>query len=80
MSKSPHIITPYNEDQVYVLNNSKGIPTFVMEVPKCRFQDLPVCLATNKKSEIPKVKEMCRRFASLWASVASGQNPMLKSG
>ncbi len=73
--EEPRIITPFDESRVYVLNNSNRIPTYVMEVPGCRINDLPICLATCKKSEVPKVKAMCIEFARIWEMVGNGGLP-----
>ena len=57
------IQTPFDEDRVYVLNNTSGIPTFVMEVPGTRVDGLPVCIATTNKKDMMRVKKACFRFA-----------------
>ena len=69
--ETPRILTPYNEERVYKLERpSTGKPVFVEEVPACRFENVAICLATNDKAEIPKLRYLCQRFNQFWEQIA----------
>jgi len=73
------IQTPFDENRVYVLNNSTGIPTYVMEVPGTRVDGLPVCIATTDKKEMKRVKIACFKFAK-WLEMANDSCSTIATG
>lgn len=63
------ILTPQDENRVFVFTvNNK--PQYVVEVPGCRFNGLPIMLATDNKFEAPKVLYMRNEFIKLWNDIA----------
>lgn len=69
VAQESRIITPYDEDRIFVFNKDK-IPVHVMEVPACRFKDLPLCLATANPAELEKLKFACNEFHKWYEYVA----------
>lgn len=70
IEQTGRIVTPFNEDRIYTFNITNK-PVHVMEVPASRFQDLPICLATGKDSELAKLQHAVREFQRFYEHVAT---------
>ena len=49
------VLTPEEENLTYVFAAGRKEPVYVAEIPHVRFRELPLCLATHKRSEVAKV-------------------------
>ncbi len=63
------ILTPYEEMRVFTFSTEKS-PIHVVEVPGCKFHDLPVCLATAREEELAKVKWAVNQFQHFFQEAA----------
>jgi hypothetical protein len=69
------IITPNEKAKIYKFNKADGSPVFVAECPGCRFNHVPICLATGSQLEIPKIVHLAEKeFPKLWRKMADKMN------
>lgn len=64
------IITPAQTKLTYSATDQQGKPVFIVEVPECRFNGLPISLFTRSKLEVPKVHFMVKEFNKWYHAVA----------
>ena len=69
MSPGNVILTPDDEMRVFTFSTSK-LPVHVVEVPGCKFHDFPVCLATAREADLPKLKWAINQFAAFYQEAA----------
>ncbi len=69
-AEAKKIITPVEAKLTYSATNQQGKPVYIVEVPDCRFNGLPISLFTRNKTEVPKVHFMVKEFCRWYHEVA----------
>ena len=67
----PRILTPQDNALTFKMTTKANRPVFVIEVPGCRFNGLPICLSTGDPAEVPKCHYMKNQFRLLWNKIAA---------
>ena len=70
MANESRIITPNMKKKTFVLPSASGEDIYVVEVPGCRFEGGPVCLASKSIMDVPKLHSLKHKFAKLWERIA----------
>jgi hypothetical protein len=61
------ILTPDQFGDAFALRPDR--PLFVCEMPDCRFNKLPVCLASNFEINVPIMLSMQSNFRKVWQAI-----------
>lgn len=62
------IITPGGFGDEFVLREGREI--FVVEMPGCRFNKIPVCLVSHVSLNVPIMMNMRSHFEKTWKAIA----------
>ena len=61
------IITPGSFGDAFALKEGREI--FIVEMPECRFNKVPVCLASHSQINVPLMVNMRSSFLKMWKAM-----------
>lgn len=64
----PRILVPRQSND-FLLPVGPDVKLHVVEMPMCRFNGLPVCLASTNQLDVPKMGAMQGHFLKVWSAM-----------
>lgn len=64
------ILTPAEENLTLCQTNQAGVRVYVVEIPGCRFNGLPLCLSSSNKADVIKMHVIKHDFRRFYNDVA----------